>query len=172
MYIVKSNLLVFFMIALPISFLYGIMGDTAKTLDSTLISMLIMAEAFIVKIGYDYINYDFDYKNFKHRLPKKAFMILPIILNVLGILVISLITGPYRWLLLITLVISNVVHILLGKTLYLLPLVGAVLFSNLIYIYREINIFYWLLVVVMAYLPLAYWLINRKVKIHTNDNYD
>lgn len=172
MYLVKSNLLVFFMVALPISFLYGIIGEASDSLNATLVSLLAVTEGFIVKIGYDYINYDYDFKYHKHRLSKIWFMVLPIVLNLLALFTVIMISGSYRWLLIIGLVASNFIHILVAKSLYTLPLVGVVIFSNLIYIYNEANIYYWLAIAVMIYLPVAYWLIHRKVKIHTNDNYD
>ena len=170
-YLTKSNILLFILILLSASFFTTIVNENFESINSSIIILVCMCEGFIIKTGYDYINYEYDYKNYKHRMPKKFFLIVTVVLNVIAIAAILLLSYKLKWLLFIGLILSNVLHILLGISLYFMPVCALVIAPNLIYIYPKVDGLYWLLIIVVAYVGIGFYLKNKKVKIYTYDNY-
>lgn len=171
-YLIKSNLFVLAIVFIPAVLFITFLGEEYFSLNTTLLITITLLEAFIVKVSYDYLNYDHDYKYHVHRLPKVIFYIIPILLNFLSIgTIIMMSFGPLKWILLVSLAISNAFHIVIKKNMLLLPILALTLFFNLAYTYLGVMFFVWLGCYVLASFGLAWWLKYRSVKVYTYDNY-
>ena len=154
-YLIKSNLLVIAS-AFVFPFIYFTMAFDEYSYIQTLLIIIAIFEAILVKLNYDFINYDHDIKYHLH---------------IVVIASIIFLKNNFKYFILISLLISNGYHILFNKSKYTLPILALCLNAPLCIIGYS-NVYFIVLGISIVYsIALAYYLNHLKTKVYTYDNY-
>lgn len=170
-YLIKSNLILLVVLILPVSLFMYSFNQPQLPKDAMPLMIVWLSEGFLFKVGYDFLNYEHDYKYFVHRLPKSLFLISAVLLNILAIISICFMQSSYRFLLLIGLVFSNISGYLYYTKSYLGVLFVVICFPNFLLI--RIDYIYWLfffLIIIEAF-ALIYYIRHQKTRVYFDDNY-
>lgn len=169
-YLIKSNLLVIAS-AFVFPFIYFTMAFDEYSYIQTLLIIIAIFEAILVKLNYDFINYDHDIKYRLHSLPKWFFYGANILCNIVVIASIIFLKNNFKYFILLSLLISNGYHILFNKSKYTLPILALCLNAPLCIIGYS-NVYFIVLGISIVYsIALAYYLNHLKTKVYTYDNY-
>ena len=163
-YLIKSNLLVIAS-AFVFPFIYFTMSFDEYGYAQTLMIIIAIFEAVLVKVNYDFINYDHDVKYHRHNLPKWFFYMANVLCNIIVIVSMIFLKSNFKYFILIALLISNGFHILFNKSKYTLPVLALCLNAPLCIIGYSNAYFIVLGVSIIYSIALAYYLNHLKKKI-------
>ena len=136
-----------------------------------LMIIIVIFEAFLVKINFDFINYEHDYKYYLHRLPKVVFYVGNVVCNIIVICSMILIKSNLKYIVLATLLFANFYHIIYKKNQYTLPLMFIITNAQ-IAILGYSNAYIIVMCISALYgVALAFFLKHKATKIYTYDNY-
>lgn len=169
-YLLKSNLLVLASSTIfPLVYLLICFSELNR--NCVLFLMIVIGEAFIFKVAFDFSNYEHDYKYYVHRLPKSFFYICSILLNIFVIVSMVLLSSNLKWLIIISLVVVNCYHILFKKSYYTLNVLSVVCFVPILMLGYDKMFFVVLGAMLLYFIVLAYYLRHKQTTVYTYDNY-